>query len=107
MTFPLGGYSGSPSAEESWHVHAVEAHNCRRETLNQIGKIENRTDTKYEKPLVLFPKTENQMLQKKKETGNRKTEVFWCKNRKTDLKNDQNRKTENPNAPLKFQQPRV
>jgi hypothetical protein len=87
-------------------VHAVEAHNCRRETGNQIGKIENRaSETKSEKPLVLLPKTENRMLKKGKTANrnghqNRKTEVFWCKNRKTYLKNGQNRKTENPNAPL-------
>jgi hypothetical protein len=105
VTFALGRYSRSPLASESWHVHAVEAHNCRREIGNQIGKIENRIGYQIRKPLVSLPKTENQMLKKGK-TANRnrhqngKTDVFWCKNRKTDLKTGQNRKTDNPNAPL-------
>ena len=62
-------------------------------------------DTRSEKPLVFWLKTENQTLKKRKTANrnrhqNRKTEVFRCKNRKTDLKNGRNRKTENPNAPL-------
>ena len=65
-------------------------------------------DTRSEKPLVFWLKTENQMLKRRKTANrnghqNRKTEVlevFRCKNRKTDLKNGRNRKTENPNAPL-------
>lgn len=55
--------------------------------------------------LLLFTKTEHQVLKNgksanRKERENWKTEVFWHKTRKTDLKNGQNRKTKNPNAPL-------
>ena len=62
-------------------------------------------DTRSEKPLVFWPKTENQMLKNGKTANrniyqNRKIKVFRCKHRKTDLKNGQNRETENPNAPL-------
>ena len=69
--------------QQSWHTHAVEVQNCRRETGNQIGK------------------TKNQMLKKGKTAHrnrhqNRKTEVFRCKNRNTDLKNGQNRKSQHP-----------
>ena len=54
-------------------------------------------DTRFEKPLVFLPKTENQMLKNGK-TANRN---------KTHLKNDQNRETENPNAPIIPDEPHV
>ena len=86
-------------------TYAVEAHYCRRETGNQIGKTENHIGYQIRKTACILAENRKPNAKKGK-TGNRnrhqnrKTEVFRCKNRKTDLKNGQNRKTENPNAPL-------
>ena len=69
-----------------------------------MRKLKTTSNTKTEKPLVYFTKTENQVLKNEKsancnENENRNTEVFGHDNRKTDLKTGQNRKTENPNCP--------
>ena len=61
-------------------------------------------NTSHEVIYILFMKTENRMLKKRKntktaaDTKTEKPDIFSAKTENTDLKNDQNRKTENPNA---------
>jgi len=62
---------------------------------HKIRKLKTTSDTKTEKPLVYFMKTENQMLENEKSANHneneiRKTEVFGHENQKTDLKTSQN-----------------
>ena len=74
----LGGYLRSPLPAESWHVHVVETHNCRRESGDQIGKTETHIGYQI-----------------------RKTACIFAENRKPNAKTRKNRKPQQTPTPKK------
>ena len=83
LTSAFGVYLRTPA------VRSLDWGNQKPET--EQAKPKTALDTRPEKPVVFWPKTENQMLKKGK-TRNRKSH----KNRKTGLKSGQNRKSQRP-----------